>query len=78
MVKGLSEVSGMDASHGDSALFGPHLNPALPIPFLLSAYYARSPLMHLDFQKFVRLKLGQQSGSPTFDKHYGLFNYVKQ
>ena len=56
----------MCGSHGDGSLFGPHLNPALPTRFLLSVNYARFPLMHLDFQKFVLLKLGYQSRSPTF------------
>lgn len=53
IVKGLSEISGensMDASHGDSSLFGPHLNAALPMHFLLSVNYACFPLMHLGFQ----------------------------
>lgn len=54
----------MDASHGDSSLFGPHLNPPLPIRFLLSVNYACFSLLRFDFQKLLQLKLRQQSRAP--------------
>lgn len=41
--------------------------------FLLGVKYACFPLMHLDFQKLVQLKLGQQSRAPTFDINQAFF-----